>query len=43
MMFGVLKNNPRASMPLWLRLYSDQADEPTDEKIFDVWNCKMRS
>ena len=24
-------------------LYTDQADEPTDEKIFDVWNCKMRS
>jgi hypothetical protein len=23
-------------------LYSDQADEPPDEKILDVWICKMR-
>ena len=43
-MFGVLMNNRAPRVDAFMAgLYSDQADEPPDEKILDVWICKMRS
>jgi hypothetical protein len=42
-MFGVLLNNraPRAEA-FMVALFSTDADDPPDEKILDVWICKMR-
>lgn len=42
-MFGVLLKtaNPRKST-FMTALYSDEADDPPDEKIIDVMICKMR-
>ena len=42
-MFGILLNNRTARTETFMAaLFSTDADDPPEEKILDVWICKMR-
>ena len=41
--FGVLLNNRAPGAEAFMvALFSTDADDPPDEKILDVWICRMR-
>ena len=42
-MFGILmKNRAPRTETFMTALFSEDADDPPEEKILDVWICKMR-